>query len=335
MLEIEPFRPARTLRNGHVQTLLGNYLRGPVGVSFRRVRLDTPDGDFLDVDVAEVHGRGWAQLGAESPLVLVLHGLEGNARRGYACELYRQLAQRGIRAVGLNYRSCSGEMNRTWRMYNAGATADVDFVFRWLEAQYLAVPKGMVGFSLGANMLLKYFGEAERDGGPTLRAGVAVSPPFDMNRGAAVLERGVGLLYGQRFVRSLQEKVAAKRAILTAERPDVDIERVMRVRTLPEFDDVATAPLYGYKNGRDYYAQCGAGRFLTAIRRPTLILRALNDPIIDRSDIPYEVLAQNKWLTAVLPRSGGHVGFLEGNLLGGYSFWAERQAARFLAYHLR
>ena len=336
MFTIEPFHTAVSLRNGHLQTLCSNYLRPTARVSFRRVRLDTPDGDFLDLDFAEVHGRGWAQLGHDAPLVLVLHGLEGNARRGYACELYRQLAQRGIRAVGLNYRSCSGEMNRTWRMYHAGATGDVDFVFHWLDAQYPTVPKGLAGFSLGGNMVLKYLGEPERDGGANLRVGVAISPPFDMNRGTAVLERGLGWFYGQGFVRSLLTKMAAKREIIARERPDLDVERILQVRSLPEFDDMATAPMYGFKHGRDYYAQCGSGRFLGDIERPTLIIRALDDPIIHWADVPHKALAHNKWLTAVLPRFGGHVGFLEGNLLyGGYSFWAERQAARFLAYHLR
>ncbi len=130
---ISPFTPPRLLASPLIQTIAGNFLRTVKGVTFQRHRLQTPDGDFLHVDEALVAGT---TLSANAPVVLLLHGLEGSARRGYACEIYGQLAQRGFRSLGLNFRSCSGEMNQTERMYHAGATDDVGLRLAWLAGRY-------------------------------------------------------------------------------------------------------------------------------------------------------------------------------------------------------
>ena len=161
-IEIEPFQPAWGATNPHAQTILANAVRSIGGVQFQRKRLDTPDGDFVDLDFAYVNRYRWlwTEIGTEAPIVLAIHGLEGDARRGYMCEIYKQLAAHGIRSVGLNFRSCSGEMNRTTRMYHSGATYDVELAINWLSEQFPGVPLGLVGFSLGANVVLKYMGES-------------------------------------------------------------------------------------------------------------------------------------------------------------------------------
>lgn len=324
--ELEPFRPRPSLRNPHLQTLCANVLRTAQGVSFVRQRIDTPDGDFLELDIAQVHWRTWAQLGEDAPIVLALHGLEGHARRGYMCETYRQLAERGIRAVGLNYRTCGGRMNRTWQMYNAGTTADVVTAMKWLEEQYPDVPKGLVGFSLGGNVLMKYVGEQGHQLPQTVRGAVAISPPLRMYMGVEALARFPGRLYGQRLLRSLHGKVRQKRAVLAGR---VDVARILATRSLSAFDELATAPLYGYDSADDYYRRCSAARFLDGVARPLLILRAVDDPMIDRADIPHEQLAAHPLICTGLTAQGGHVGFMEGSVARP-QFWAERQGARFL-----
>lgn len=327
---MEPFQPARAWANPHVQTALVNRLRPTDGVRFSRVRLNTPDGDFINLDFADVEGVPLSGMHPQSaPLVLLLHGLEGSARRGYACETYRQLARRGIRAVGMNFRSCGGEINRTARLYHAGATDDVALVVNWLERLYPGVPKGLVGFSLGANVALKYLGE-QGDATP-LAAAAAVSPPFDMLAGAGVMEQGSGRVYARRFLRDLQRKTL-RHARLLGER--VDLARVMAARTLRDFDDAVTAPLHGFRDAIDYYERCSSGRFLPAIRVPTLLLRALDDPFF-AVDVPETAVANNPALISGITPQGGHVAFGVGPVPWRFSYWAERQAARFLATFLR
>lgn len=330
---VEPFRPAWGLANPDAQTLLAVFLRHNTrDVSFRRERIETPDGDFVDIDFADVKGMTWADLGESAPVVLLLHGLEGNATGGYACELYRQLATQGIRAVGLNFRSCSGELNRTARLYHMGATEDVNLVFRLLEARYPQVAKGLIGFSLGANVLINYLGGEGAHLQQRLQAAVAVSPPFDLLLTSAQIQERSGRWYAKFLLRKLRRKTHRKAALL---RDKIDLQRAVQAQTLHDFDEVATAPLHGFHNAEDYYRQCSSGQYLPQICVPTLLLRALDDPFFPPEDVPQAVIAANPWLYAGITDYGGHVGFVEGTFPWGYRQWAQAQAARFFALLLQ
>ncbi len=322
----EPFRPSRLWLNPHAQTVLANSLRDMNGVSYRRVRLDTPDGDFLDLDFAAVPG---VELGHDTPLVLLLHGLEGSARRSYASEMYRQLAQRGVRAVGMNFRSCSGEMNRTSKLYHAGKTDDVAHVVGWLDDLFPNAVKGLVGFSLGGNTMLKYLGEQGDD--TPIQAAAAVSPPFDLAQIARTFHLGSGRPYATRFMKSLRQK-ALNHAQLNGS--DINIQAVLNAKTMMDFDNAVTAPLHGFRDADDYYARNSSEQFLPGIRVPTLVVRAMDDPFFG-SDIPHMALAANENLLPVLVPHGGHVAFAEGIWPRRFRYWAERQAASFLAKFLQ
>ncbi|MEM7119333.1 MAG: alpha/beta fold hydrolase [Chloroflexota bacterium] len=323
---LEPFRPIHT--NPHLQTFLAHFVREDGDVSFERERLELPDGDFIDLDFAQVNGRSWETLGNSAPIVLLLHGLEGSARRSYACELYRQLAQRGIRAVGMNFRSCSDEENRLARTYHAGETTDLDYIFHLLRNRYPAVLLSVVGFSLGGNVLLKYLGEQGEKMQGKMKTAVVVSPPFDMQAGARTLDFGSGQLYRSYLLRKLQAKLKRREALL---RDELDWESALLAKTFHEFDEYCTAPLNGFSSALDYYEQTSSGPYLPNIRIPTLILRAEDDPFF-AADIPYQTIAQNSYLHSGFVAHGGHVAFIEGTVFDSIGFWAERQAARFIAH---
>ncbi|HEX6559426.1 MAG TPA: hypothetical protein VF021_08180, partial [Longimicrobiales bacterium] len=168
------------LPSPHPQTIAGRFLRRR-RLPLTRERWTTPDDDFLDLDFAT------PRPGA--PIVLLLHGLEGSAQRGYAINVYTELARHGIASVGLNFRSCSGELNRTARSYHSGETEDIRFVVEQLRVRYPDAPIGGIGFSLGGNALLKYLGEEADAGRQTLQAAVAVSVPYDLAAGADHLDK--------------------------------------------------------------------------------------------------------------------------------------------------
>src|SRR5262245_5203586 len=148
----EPFQPAWWLTSPHGQTIAGRVLRRPAPPPFERIRLDTPDGDFLDLDVPPAPA-------SDAPIVLLFHGLEGSARRGYAVNTYRELFHYRVASVGVNFRSCSGEPNRTARFYHSGETGDIRFAIDYVAARFPGRALGAVGFSLGGNALLKCLGE--------------------------------------------------------------------------------------------------------------------------------------------------------------------------------
>lgn len=326
--EPEPFRPPAWARDAHVQTLVGKLLRPDPPTEFRRERWETPDGDELFLDFAVGAATGPETIdGREGPrpLVVVLHGLEGNARRRYARVLYRELDRVGIDAVGLNFRGCA-EPNRTARAYHSGETGDPARVFRRLRERIPGRPLGAVGFSLGGNVLLKLLAETGDDA--LLAGAVAISVPYDLDAGARMLEeRPMGRVYSRYFLRSLVRKVRKKRSLLEGR---VDVERALGSRTIREFDEVVTAPLHGFRDATHYYADSSSGPRLGEVRVPTLLVHALDDPFLPPDRIPLETARRNPWILPVFTPRGGHVGFLEGPPWATRP-WAERQAASFLA----
>lgn len=323
-----PFRPAWWLPGAHAQTIAGRYVRPPHGVHYRRERVETPDGDFLDLDFATVDGAPPA--GDDAPLCLVIHGLEGSASSSYVLETCRALAEHGIRAVAMNFRSCSGELNRTARFYHAGDTVDLAFVLGLLGERFPRAPLLGIGFSLGANQLLKYLGEQGE--ASAVRAAVSVSVPFDLGSGADKLWASfMGRAYTRHFVGRLVGKYRQKRDTAgDLPGPPVDADRIFRSRSFREFDDALTARLHGFRDADDYYTTSSSARFVHAIRVPTLLVQALDDPFVDESAIPFGAIDGNPMLYKAFVPHGGHVGFIGGPPHRPW-FWAEREAARFLA----
>ena len=156
--------------------------------------------------------------------------------------------------------------------------------------------------------------------------------PFDLPGSAARLSAGViGRTYGAYFLRSLRRKVRAKQRLLDGE---VDVDRTLAARTLRDFDDACTAPLHGFAGADDYYSRADVRPHLAHIRVPTLLVHARDDPFLPRGSTPDAIAADNPHLTAAFTDRGGHLGFVEGALPWRPRFWAEREAARFLARKL-
>ena len=318
-----PFAPPWWLTGAHRQTLAGKFLRSTSYPHFTRERIETPDADFLDLD--------WTpETNPRSPLVLLLHGLEGHTGRGYVLQACQALSEQGMRAVGLNFRGCSGESNRTHRFYHSGETEDVRFVVTHLRERFPHRSIMAVGFSLGGNVLLKFLGERSIEGETPLSAAVAVSVPYDLSAGADALEAGVMAgIYTRYFVRSLKGKVRAKEETLA---DLIDLEAVWSSSTIRQFDNTATAPLHGFVDAEDYYHKCSSNRFISAIRTPTLLVHSLDDPFLPWAAVPVQEVEANPHLTLVVTDRGGHMGFVRSTSRRRSPFWLEEQTADFLAW---
>ncbi len=308
----DDFVPAKGLKNPHAQTVFGNFLRGSRR-AFRRERVETPDGDFVDLD--------WHDGRAGAPTVLVLHGLEGSSDSSYVLETVRLVAERGWSAVALNHRSCSGEPNRLALSYNSGFIDDALFV-----AKRLASPRYAIGFSLGGSILLNLLARAGRESG--LDAAVAIGTPYDLATCAACIDsgRGMALVYQQRFLGTLKRKALEKARRFPGA---LDPKRIRAVRSLRDFDDCVTAPLHGFKDAADYYARCSTAPLVERIEVPTLLLSAEDDPIAPARTLP-ESAEASQALHVVRARHGGHVGFVAGSPFSP-RWWAEEKAVAWLA----
>jgi len=284
----------------------------------------TRDGDFVDLDWATPAPR-------EAPLLLILHGLEGSSRSHYVVGLARQALARGWRVVTLNFRSCSGELNRLPQFYHSGHTDDLDEVVRLLVGRERNLRIGAVGVSLGGNVLLKWLGEREVGVPAELVGAVAISVPFDLEPCARALDRGVcRWVYAANFLGTMRAKVRRKADRDPDLRRLIDLPRAIRARTFAEYDRAVTAPLNGFADARDYWRRASSGPYLSRIRRPTLLVNALDDPIVPREALPNPVLLPPSVRAEYVPR-GGHAGFIEGRWPWHASSWVERRAIDFLA----
>ena len=316
------FRPAWWLRGRHAQTIWRRVFGGGPPPPYRRERFETSDGDFVDLDWFEPEIRS-----GERPLLLVLHGLEGSSRSNYVVGLLGEAFRRGWDGVAMNFRSCSGELNRRPRFYHSGETGDLDEVLSSLIARRPGRSIGLAGYSMGGNVLLKWMGEREEKVPECLRAAAAVSVPFDLAAAAHRIDHGFSRIYGRVFLRTLKEKAAAKARI----HPGLlDTKGVEDIRSFAVFDDRVTAPLHGFTNGQDYWTRASATPWLGAIRKPTLLINACDDPFLPADRLPVEEAARSPWLTAEFSRHGGHAGFVEGNWPGAASYWADRRVMDFL-----
>ena len=316
------FRPAWWARGPHAQTLWGKLFRRRPHGGTRRERWDTPDGDFVDIERLD------APRGA--PRLILLHGLEGSRRSHYVGGLFAAARARGWAMDLLLFRSCGDEPNRARRLYHSGETEDVDFVVRRIAAEHPDAPLAATGVSLGGNVLLKWLGEQGSAAPPALRAAVGISVPFDLALGSRHIERGASRIYTRHFLRSLKQKAAAKRTAY----PDLyDPAALDRVRTLWDFDEHVTAPVHGFAGAADYYARSSAVRFLHAVRVPTLLVNAADDPFLPATvlDDVRRIAAANPALTTRFVAAGGHVGFVTGRRPWRPAYWAEEQAVAFAA----
>jgi hypothetical protein len=304
-----------------VQTIWGPLFRQD-RLPLRRERLATPDGDFVDLDWLDGSG-----LDGDAPRLLVLHGLEGSSRSHYVSGLLRAGRAAGWHGVALNFRSCSGELNRLPRFYHSGETGDLAWAVQALVERRPGVPIGAVGVSLGGNVLLKWLGEVGEAAPAELRGAVGISVPFDVAACARVLDRGLRrLVYAANFLRTMRAKVIAK----ARTHPGfVDVAATRRARTFARYDRVVTAPLNGFLDEVDYWVRASSGPYLGRIRRPTLLLGAHDDPIVPGPTLPDpRRLPPN--VRAEFTARGGHAGFLEGRWPWRAGSWAERRAIDFL-----
>jgi predicted alpha/beta-fold hydrolase len=313
------YRPPFLLANGYVQSILPTLARRIDCTHFQRERLITDDGDFLDLDWSRVSDTSMGKT-----LLIISHGLEGHSRRPYVAGVAREANVKGWDALAWNFRSCSGEMNKTLRFYHSGATDDLQRVIEHahgLGYQHIH----LVGFSMGGNLSLLYVGRQGRDIPVHVKSVTAFSVPCDLAASASRLAERKNKIFMWRFLKDLREKVEAK----ALDFPDeINADDYDQIKTFQHFDDRYTAPIHGFESAADYWARSSCKAVLKDIRIPALLVNAKNDPFLPASCFPYAEARQSTWLSLEVPESGGHVGFIELNKRQAY--WMERRVVEFV-----
>ncbi|MBU2884936.1 alpha/beta hydrolase [Gilvimarinus agarilyticus] len=307
-------------RNGHLETIYPSVFRKIKGLPYERERIDTPDGDFLDLD--------WVQTGSNK-LIIVSHGLEGNTTRHYIKSCVRYFHQKGYDVLAWNYRSCSGEINRTLRLYHHGVTDDLETVIQHTISTRRYKRIGLVGYSMGGSTTLKYLGENGVNVPKHIVAAAVFSVPCNLWDSAHQLTFRKNTFYRKRFLKKLIQKVKQKHAQF----PDaVNISAIDRIKSFGLFDERYTAPLHGFRNARHFYSTSSSDLHYHSITVPSLIVNALNDPLLGEKCYPYETCQNSKTLTLETPRCGGHVGF---GLRGKNYSWMDQRAFEYIDRYMQ
>ncbi|HEY3458844.1 MAG TPA: alpha/beta fold hydrolase [Bryobacteraceae bacterium] len=232
--------------------------------------------------------------------IVLLHGLEGSASAGYFASFAQEALVRGYGVHRLNMRTCGGTEDLCETMYHSGLTSDTKFIL-----EQLIPPVFIVGFSLGGNVALKLAGEL---GATDLLAGVcAISTPIDLATCVRAIDKPSNILYARRFLKRLRERVRRMNRLVPQA---YSLDGLDEVRTIWEFDDRFTAPLFGFGTAANYYATQSAMNFLNAIRVPTLLISAKDDPLVPFEIYGHPAFQTNPALTLLATEHGGHLGFL-------------------------
>jgi uncharacterized protein len=308
---LHPFKPF--VRNPHLLTILGNFARRRLDLDRfpqRETRIETEPG-------VEILLHSHRPAGDPQGIIVTVHGLEGSSNAGYVRSMSQLALEHGYAVYRTNMRACGGTDEHCRTMYHAGLTSDTLAVLKRIRSESHA-PVFLAGYSLGGNVALKLAGELGHQG-PDLLAGViAVSTPIDLAACVRELRKPRNRIYEMRFLRALKERIRRR-----AEKyPGAySVDKLGAIRSVYQFDDAFVAPFFGFGTADNYYATQSSHQFLPAIRVPTLIIQAKDDPMI-----PFEIfsdprLTGNPHIRLVVADHGGHLGFIAA---AEPHFWVDR-----------
>jgi len=307
--------PVFPFKNGHFSTMYSAKLRPIPKLLQIRERLFLPDKDFVDID--------WSYSEKKSKkVVILLHGLEGNAQRVYMKGQGKVLTENGWDVAAMNHRGCSGQENLLYLSYNSGRTYDLEALIDFILKKDKYTEISLIGFSLGGNLVVKYLGE-QTSIPKQIKKCVAISAPLNLKGSLEALLKPENWIYNFVFVTDLKKKYKRKMSHFPE---NMNLADYNKIKTLLDFDNIYTAPSHGFKNAYDYYEKSSGLQFLPTIKIPVLILNAKNDSFLSHECYPFSFASQSKNIYLESPKYGGHVGFHISNKI----HYSEIRALEFL-----
>lgn len=333
MQSIDTFRPHPLLRNGHLQTIYGAMVTGPLPpYTAERHIIELGDGESM-----VVHEEKGRELDAAAPMAILVHGLGGDHSSPYMRRIAHQLCNQNIRTWRVDLRGCGAGLQHAYRPAHAGSSSDLAAVVAAAEQQYPRSSLAIAAFSLGGNILLKMLGELADGQYPQIDTSriakaMAIAPPADLHSCCVNMERFSRKVYTKYYLKMLGRQVRAR-----AEKwePWRAIRPATALRTIRHFDHWYTAPLAGFASTDEYYCKSSAKHWLNKIQVPTRVLLDKHDPIIPIA--AFEGITFGSAIEVEHTRFGGHLGYLgigpRGTTRRWMDEWTVALIGRFLNTH--
>jgi uncharacterized protein len=320
---VKEFVPHKRLRNPHLMTIAATFWPR------KFPRLLKSHARFFELEQGtQVRGEcHWQQNPRTHPTLVLLHGLEGSSESAYMFGTAEKAFVSGFNVIRLNQRNCGGTEKLTPTLYHSGLSGDIGAVLLELIKNDGLPEIFAAGFSMGGNLVLKMAGEFGDAVPRELRAIVAIAPALDLAACADALAQPRNFLYNRHFVKSLKKHMRYKSSLY----PDLfplQFSSFRSIRTVRDFDDLVTARFCGFRDAADYYKRSSASNLLSAIRRPTLILTAQDDPFVPFGPFQDSAIQENPHITLIAPPHGGHCAFISEEA-GADRFWAEARIVEF------
>jgi hypothetical protein len=230
------------------------------------------------------------------------------------------------------FRGCGDLILTSPQAYDASKTGDVALAVNTIHARFPDAPLFLVGFSLGANIMVKYLGEEGPRAIGKVAGAVSISNPFAFQpfietlhytRKPNSLRRLSAWIYSvlvaheyKRYVRRHQEVLADR--LKEVARP------LSSMTTLRELDEHVTVPLNGWRDLEHYMTESSSSDFLDRVAVPLLGINAEDDPLVSKEALDYTVRqgSTNPHFILVTTKRGGHIG---------WGSWADRFCVDYLS----
>lgn len=318
---IEKFQPAIGLKNPHLQTVYASLFTRPSLKNFDIEKFTLSDEDFL-----ECYWQKIDNVQKDTPVVILFHGLTGSYKSPYIQGSMKELKEAGFNSVLMHFRGCSGKENLKPRSYHSGDTQDAYEFISSIKTRYPQAKIFAVGFSLGANMLLKLLGEKKED--CLLNAAVAVSAPMLLDICSTHMNKGFSKFYQRFLLKDLKHDLSKKYDKFDMQKYiSLKKDDIKKLKNFWAFDNAYTAPVHGFSSAQDYYTKSSAKQYLKYITIPTLIIHAKDDPFMTSKVIP----SKNETSPAVtleIYQYGGHVGFIAGSIFHP-NYWLQKHITHY------
>ena len=305
-------------KSGHINTLYGHFFSGNQVLPYHREQLQHGQGFSLYLD--------WVQRGNRQ-LVVFSHGLESSSNARYIMSMGNAFLQQGYDVLAWNCRNCAkNESFENRAYYHSGISEDLSYVIDHTLATQNYETIVLVGFSMGGNIVLKYLGEQAEKLPRELKRAMAISSPVDLLSCSHTLQRFPNQIYGRNFLKTILQTMQKNPQDI--KHYGLSLDDILACKNLRDFDHAFTAPVHGFLSQDDYYQKASALPVLKNIAIPTLLLNALDDPILSNACYPNASDINNSHVQLLYPKHGGHIGFNRDKRNG--LDWLDQQALAYL-----